>query len=483
MFKSSKRLVAMLICLAMVLSMLPMSVFAAGTTIYVQPNENWLKDGARFAAYFFGAGDTWVDCVDAGDGLYSVEVPGDYPNVIFCRMNPDAAANNWDNKWNQTLDLTVPTDTKVVYVVADGTWDKGNGQWIEKGGEIVEIPTDENWYLRGTVYNWDNCDDTNRLTDNGDGTWSITMSLVAGSYSYKVAKADWSEAYGDPNSGDKDGNAILNLPKDADVTFTLKDGVVTATYENDCTHANVTELAGKDATCTEAGLTEGSVCADCGESLVAQEEIPALGHNFGDGDTCGVCGLVKGNITIYFENNWMFGNLTGYWWGSSFGTNPEWPGVSMELYTTTEAGYEVYALTVPSDVAGVLFTGTDNDNGSERKTPDITPVDGQVYYMNWTEELGEHVGSYDVSNLTPACEHEYEYDCSTNCKLCGEETRPEAKHEYFYACDPVCMLCYEVTNESAAHSIKPAPLPVTSSTGTASTATPAGTMLRLPACL
>ena len=38
-------------------------------------------------------------------------------------------------------------------------------------------------------------------------------------------------------------------------------------------------VAGKDATCTEAGLTEGSRCSVCGEVLEGQETINALGHN------------------------------------------------------------------------------------------------------------------------------------------------------------------------------------------------------------
>ena len=45
----------------------------------------------------------------------------------------------------------------------------------------------------------------------------------------------------------------------------------------------------KDATCTEPGLSEGKVCEECGEELVAQVEIPALGHDFKDG-VCTRCG-------------------------------------------------------------------------------------------------------------------------------------------------------------------------------------------------
>ena len=44
-------------------------------------------------------------------------------------------------------------------------------------------------------------------------------------------------------------------------------------------HAVVTDAA-VNATCTETGLTEGSHCQTCGETLVAQEVLPATGHNY-----------------------------------------------------------------------------------------------------------------------------------------------------------------------------------------------------------
>ncbi|MBD5098772.1 MAG: hypothetical protein HDT35_04350 [Clostridiales bacterium] len=41
-------------------------------------------------------------------------------------------------------------------------------------------------------------------------------------------------------------------------------------------------IPGKAATCTDTGLTDGSKCSVCGETLTAQTEIPATGHNYGD---------------------------------------------------------------------------------------------------------------------------------------------------------------------------------------------------------
>ena len=54
-------------------------------------------------------------------------------------------------------------------------------------------------------------------------------------------------------------------------------GTLTSCNEKPCEHQE--ELVkGKAATCTETGLTDGKKCSVCQETLVAQEEIPALGH-------------------------------------------------------------------------------------------------------------------------------------------------------------------------------------------------------------
>ena len=115
-------------------------------TIYLKPNANWKEAGARFAAYFFeGDTNTWMSMTDAdGDGVYECGVPSGYSNVIFTRMNPASSDNNWDNKWNQTADLKIPTDGTDFYTVKEGTWDNGGGTWSTfSAGNVDPTPDPE----------------------------------------------------------------------------------------------------------------------------------------------------------------------------------------------------------------------------------------------------------------------------------------------------------------------------------------------------
>ena len=73
-----------------------------------------------------------------------------------------------------------------------------------------------------------------------------------------------------------------------------------------------------NATCTEKGLTEGSVCEICNETLVAQTEVAAKGHTYGDwkvvkeattkeegsrAKTCTACGNVITESIPKLESN------------------------------------------------------------------------------------------------------------------------------------------------------------------------------------
>ena len=103
--------------------------------IYFKPHANWTTDNARFAIYVFGAsGNKWVSMTSIGkNGIYEAAIPsGTWTNVIFCRMNPSNTANNWDNKWNQTGDLTLNVANNNYYELTSGTWDGVKGSWSKK---------------------------------------------------------------------------------------------------------------------------------------------------------------------------------------------------------------------------------------------------------------------------------------------------------------------------------------------------------------
>jgi len=66
-----------------------------------------------------------------------------------------------------------------------------------------------------------------------------------------------------------------------------------------CEHANTQEQTdGKAATCTETGLTNSVVCLGCGETVKKQEEISALGHNYVDG-VCTRCDAKEPAVPTY----------------------------------------------------------------------------------------------------------------------------------------------------------------------------------------
>lgn len=96
--------------------------------LFLKPNSNWTQSSARFAAYVYGNGEAWYSMTSAGNGYYKVTVPASYPNVIFARMNGSTTTNNWNNKWNQTGDLTIPAD-KNCFTVPDGVWDGSTTTW------------------------------------------------------------------------------------------------------------------------------------------------------------------------------------------------------------------------------------------------------------------------------------------------------------------------------------------------------------------
>lgn len=100
--------------------------------VYLVPTTDWASSSAWFAAYFYeGSNSTWVkmDYDSATSSYYCSKPTGTYSNVIFCRMNPAKTDLSWDSKWNQTGDLTIPSDKDTFAVDSVTQWAEPTKSW------------------------------------------------------------------------------------------------------------------------------------------------------------------------------------------------------------------------------------------------------------------------------------------------------------------------------------------------------------------
>lgn len=100
--------------------------------LYLAPGV-WSVDNPRYAAYVFGGagGTAWFDLTKEGD-YYKVTIAvNNYPKIIFVRMKGSSSENNWDNKMNQTSDLTIG-DYNLYTITGWGEGGISTGSWNNK---------------------------------------------------------------------------------------------------------------------------------------------------------------------------------------------------------------------------------------------------------------------------------------------------------------------------------------------------------------
>ena len=245
MKSSAKRLLSLVIVLAMALSMLPVFTFAADatTTVYCQAPDSW---STCKVYWWMPAGSTastepdegpaaptpwssravevpsWpgVDMQKDANGIWYYDVPSDAAGVIF---------NNGSGI--QTGDLSVPKDNKVMFVFS-------NNEWKEYGKVIVTA----NYYVAGQAalcgVDWSPNAAANKMTDdNQDGIYTITYTgVAAGNYEFKVTSGSWAESWGD----DKGGNYALKVTED-NSTVTINFDASTCKISVVLNNATVTE--------------------------------------------------------------------------------------------------------------------------------------------------------------------------------------------------------------------------------------------------
>ena len=180
----------------------------ASKTVFLKPSSNWQEAGARFALYMFGTSEAWADFVpvEGAEGIYQATFDDAQTGMIICRMNPAASQNSWDNKWNQSGDLSAPTADNLLYTIAEGQWD---GFTVDNGLTVTpyDVPKPvviESMYIVGDLTggwptdegDWSMAKAMTKSSTNAN-VWTLTLTdveLEAKTYEYKAtANQKWGD--------------------------------------------------------------------------------------------------------------------------------------------------------------------------------------------------------------------------------------------------------------------------------------------------
>lgn len=187
-----RKMTALVLSIMLVLSMcmtgISVSAAESTKTIYFAASSNWQEADARFTAYSWADGveGTFTSMTEIKDGIYSAEISDKCTSIIFVRMNPATTDNNWDNKWNQTADLTIPAD-KNCFNINAGEWDGANGTWstyeidpTQPTTQPVSTPDDNNTLYFAPSSNWKESDPRFVMYMWGDGVEGTFTSMTKG---------------------------------------------------------------------------------------------------------------------------------------------------------------------------------------------------------------------------------------------------------------------------------------------------------------
>ena len=135
---------------------------APTTTLYLELNSDWKKADARYEIYIYDSTDNtsnWYTMEKVDDTTYKYSVPnevinkvsGNEKNIIFVRCNPTLPEHEWASKYNQTVNLKIPTNGDTKFTIKSGSGDNYNGEWSaapDDNSVTVTAPTN---VTNGTV--------------------------------------------------------------------------------------------------------------------------------------------------------------------------------------------------------------------------------------------------------------------------------------------------------------------------------------------
>ena len=206
-----------------------------------------------------------------------------------------------------------------------------------------------------------------------------------------VAVSEFDVAYNAPAAHEHSYEAVVTAPTCTEGGYTTYTCACGDTYIADETEAlghTPVAIPGYPADCENPGMTDGSYCSVCDETITAQEVIPATGHAFGEwtetkAPTCTEDGQESRSCANCDETETRPIAKLGHKYEAVV-TAP----------TCTEGGYTTY-----------------------------TCACGDTYVADETKALGHNDGPIVVENEKPStCTEGGYYDAVCYCTVCGVET-------------------------------------------------------------
>ena len=164
--------------------------------------------------------DSAFEMTPNGDGSFSYTMSltaGDHQLKVtngtwdVCFGDANGPEGNYGFNLAADGDVTVNYDGNgVVTVTGDGV---GAFTGADQGGS--SSATGGEWYVAGTMNDWNCKDEAYKMTDNGDGTYSFTFDVIPGDYALKVTNGTWDVNFGGEGA---DGNYEFNAADEGKAT-------------------------------------------------------------------------------------------------------------------------------------------------------------------------------------------------------------------------------------------------------------------------
>ena len=205
-----KKLIAMVLCLALCCGALAVTASAAG--------NYYVAGTAGLCGSEWSCNDANNIMTDNGDGTYSKT----YTNVPVGKHEFKITDGTWDNSWNggvatqnYIIELSSVSDITITFTPASGAIAvSASGLTQVKPTVVVagnaDLCNGKEWDVNASI---------NLMTDNGNGTYTWTSyNVPAGYYEFKVV--DTGNWIGDPNATNDWGNFSIELMESKNVTIT-----------------------------------------------------------------------------------------------------------------------------------------------------------------------------------------------------------------------------------------------------------------------